>query len=135
MTSKPEDNEFAPEGHLPVTPQRLDCTPENVEQGLARLVLSLVELLRQLLERQAIRRMEGNSLSEQQVEDMGEALMKLEAKIHELAEHFGLTPSDLNLDLGPLGHLLDNHGPQATDFSHSESNRELPHRAKKRDSR
>ncbi len=86
---------------------RIDCTPENIEQGLARLVLSLIELLRQLLERQAIRRMEGGTLSEDQVENMGEALMKLESKIRELAEQFGLTPGDLNLDLGPLGHLLD----------------------------
>ncbi|HVO59777.1 MAG TPA: gas vesicle protein K [Terriglobales bacterium] len=92
---------------LPVA-DRIDCTPENVEQGLARLVLSLIELIRQLLERQAIRRMEGGSLSEGQVEEMGEALMKLEAKIHELAANFGLTPADLNLDLGPLGRLLDN---------------------------
>ena len=91
----------------PGLPERIDCSPENIEQGLAKLVLSLVELLRQLLERQAIRRMEGGSLSEQQVDEMGEALMKLEAKIHELAENFGLTPADLNLDLGPLGHLLD----------------------------
>jgi hypothetical protein len=88
-------------------PGRIDCTPDNVEQGLAKLVLSLIELLRQVLERQAIRRMEGGSLSEQQVEEMGESLMKLEAKIHELAANFGLTPADLNLDLGPLGHLLD----------------------------
>ena len=88
-------------------PERIDCTPDNVEQGLAKLVLSLIELLRQLLERQAIRRMEGGSLTEQQVEEMGEALMKLEAKIHELAANFGLAPADLNLDLGPLGHLLD----------------------------
>lgn len=88
-------------------PERIDCTPDNVEQGLAKLVLSLIELLRQLLERQAIRRMEGGSLSDQQVEEMGEALMKLEAKIHELASNFGLTPADLNLDLGPLGHLLN----------------------------
>lgn len=88
-------------------PERIDCSPENIEQGLAKLVLSLVELLRQLLERQAIRRMEGGSLSEQQVEQMGEALMTLEAKIHELAQNFGLTPADLNIDLGPLGHLLD----------------------------
>lgn len=87
--------------------QRVDCSPETIEQGLARLVLSLIELLRQLLERQAIRRMEGGSLNEQQVENMGEALMKLEAKIHELSEHFGLTPADLNLDLGPLGNLLE----------------------------
>src|SRR5579872_7614086 len=86
---------------------RIDCTPENVEQGLAKLVLSLIELLRQLLERQAIRRMEGKSLTDQQVEEMGKALMTLEAKIRELAEHFGLSPADLNLDLGPLGNLLE----------------------------
>jgi hypothetical protein len=88
-------------------PERIDCSPENIEQGLAKLVLSLIELLRQLLERQAIRRMQGGSLSEQQVEEIGEALMKLEAKIHELSAHFGLTPQDLNLDLGPLGRLLE----------------------------
>ncbi|HEX6502173.1 MAG TPA: gas vesicle protein K [Terriglobales bacterium] len=93
----------------PAIPDRINCTPENVEQGLARLVLSLIELIRQLLERQAIRRMEGGSLSEEQVEQMGEALMKLEAKIHELAANFNLTPGDLNLDLGPLGHLLDSN--------------------------
>jgi hypothetical protein len=86
---------------------RIDCTAENIEQGLAKLVLSLIELLRQLLERQAIRRMEGGSLTEAQVEEMGQALMTLEAKIRELAEHFGLTPADLNLDLGPLGNLLE----------------------------
>ena len=91
----------------PAVPDRIDCTPENVEQGLARLVLSLIELIRQLLERQAIRRMEGGSLSEAQIEQMGEALMKLESKVHELAANFGLAPADLNLDLGPLGHLLD----------------------------
>jgi hypothetical protein len=87
--------------------QRIDCSPENIEQGLARLVLSLVELLRQVLERQAIRRMEGGSLQDEQVEKMGEALMALEAKVHELAASFGLTPADLNIDLGPLGHLLE----------------------------
>lgn len=86
---------------------RIDCTPENIDQGLAKLVLSLIELLRQLLERQAIRRMEGGSLSEQQVEEMGTALMKLEQKIGELAGNFGLTMADLNLDLGPLGNLLE----------------------------
>ncbi|HZQ22251.1 MAG TPA: gas vesicle protein K [Terriglobales bacterium] len=89
------------------TAERIECTPENIDQGLARLVLSLIELLRQLLERQAIRRMEGGSLNEQQVEDMGEALMKLEAKIAELADHFGLTPADLNLDLGPIGRFIE----------------------------
>src|SRR6059058_4362471 len=86
---------------------RVDCTPENIDQGLAKLVLSLIELLRQLLERQAIRRMQGGSLTEDQVEQMGEALMKLETKINELARHFNLTPADLNLDLGPLGRLVE----------------------------
>jgi len=86
---------------------RVDCSPENIEQGLAKLVLSLIELLRQLLERQAIRRMQGGSLTEDQVEQMGEALMKLETKINELARHFNLTPADLNLDLGPLGRLIE----------------------------
>ncbi len=89
------------------TAQRIECDSENIEQGLAKLVLSLIELLRRLLERQAIRRMEGGSLDDQQVEEMGQALMKLEQKIHELASQFGLKPEDLNLDLGPLGNLLD----------------------------
>ena len=74
---------------------------------MAKLVLTLIELLRQLLERQAIRRMEGGSLSEEQVEQMGEALMKLEAKVKEIAEEFGLSPADLNLQLGPLGNLFE----------------------------
>jgi hypothetical protein len=87
--------------------QRVDCTPETIEQGLAKLVLTLIELLRRLLERQAIRRMEGGSLTDQQVEEMGQALMKLEQKIHELTGTFGLKPEDLNLDLGPIGKLLD----------------------------
>jgi hypothetical protein len=98
---------MSPENDPSLPQTRVDCTPENIEQGLARLVLSLIELLRQLLERQAIRRMEGGSLTDHQVEDMGAALMKLEAKIHELSKHFGLTPADLNLDLGPLGNLLE----------------------------
>src|SRR5205085_8573352 len=86
---------------------RIDCSPENIEQGLARLVLSLVELLRRLLERQAIRRMDGGSLDDAKVEEMGQALMKLEMKVHEIAAAFGLKPQDLNLELGPLGNLLD----------------------------
>ena len=86
--------------------QRIDCSGENIEQGLAKLVLGLIEMLRQLLERQAIRRMEGGSLTDEQLEQMGQALMKLEVKIHELAAEFGLAPGDLNLELGPLGNLL-----------------------------
>lgn len=104
--------EFAPgksgcELEPSVSRLKVDCTAENIEQGLAKLVLSLIELLRQLLERQAIRRMQGGSLTEEQVEHMGEALMKLEAKIHELAGHFGLTAADLNLELGTLQNLLE----------------------------
>jgi hypothetical protein len=87
--------------------QRVDCSGETVEQGLAKLVLGLIELLRRLMERQAIRRMQGGSLSEPQIEEMGSALMKLEQKLHEMAAQFGLRPEDLNLDLGPLGKLLD----------------------------
>ena len=86
---------------------RIDCSPENIEQGLARLVLSLIELLRRLLERQAVRRMEGGSLDDAKIEEMGQALMRLEAKIKEIAAAFGLKPEDLNLELGPLGNLLD----------------------------
>lgn len=87
--------------------ERVDCSQETIEQGLAKLVLGLIELLRRLLERQAIRRMEGGSLADAQVEEMGLALMKLEEKIRELAQQFGLKPEDLNLELGPLGRLLE----------------------------
>jgi hypothetical protein len=79
---------------------------ERPEQGLARLVLTLVELLRQTLERQAIRRMEGGGLSDEEIERMGVALFDLEQKMAELREIFDLEEADLNLDLGPLGRLL-----------------------------
>jgi Gas vesicle protein K len=95
------------DAHASESAQRIDCSPENIEQGLAKLVLSLIELLRRLLERQAIRRMEGGSLTDQQVEEMGQALMKLEQKVHQIADQFGLKPEDLNLELGPLGNLLE----------------------------
>lgn len=88
------------------TAARVDCNSENIEQGLARLVLTLIELLRKVLERQAIRRMEGGSLDAAKIEEMGTALMKLEQKIAEIAEQFGLKPEDLNLELGPFGNLL-----------------------------
>lgn len=87
-------------------PGRIDVDTEGVEQGLAQLVLTLVEFLRQLLERQAVRRMEGGSLNDEEVERVGLALMKLEEKVHQLAEQFGLQPADLNINLGPLGDLL-----------------------------
>jgi len=87
-------------------PGQINVDPEGLEQGLAQLVLTLVEFVRQLLERQAVRRMEGGSLSDEEVERVGLALMKLEEKVHELATNFGLQPSDLNINLGPLGDLL-----------------------------
>lgn len=110
--------------NLPLPQSRIDCTPENIDQGLAKLVLSLIELLRQLLERQAIRRMEGGSLRDEQVEEMGTALMKLEQKIGELAENFGLTMADLNLDLGPLGNLLEKSPGMSNSDGPEFSNRE-----------
>jgi Gas vesicle protein K len=73
---------------------------------LAQLVLTLVEFLRQLLERQAVRRMEGGTLSDEEVERVGLALLKLEEKTHELAAIFGLQPADLNITLGPIGDLV-----------------------------
>ena len=85
---------------------RVNVDPEGVEQGLAKLVLTLVEFLRQLLERQAIRRMDGGTLTDDEIERVGLALMRLEAKVRELAEAFGLDPDDLNLGLGPIGKLL-----------------------------
>lgn len=89
-----------------VLPERVDVDPEGVEQGLAKLVLTLVEFLRQLLERQAIRRMDGGTLADDEIERVGIALMRLEAKVRELALAFGLDPEDLNLGLGPIGKLL-----------------------------
>jgi hypothetical protein len=85
---------------------RLDTDPESVEKGLVQLVLTLVELLRQLMERQAIRRVEAGGLTDDEVERLGRTLMLLEQRMEELREHFGLDPEDLNIDLGPLGRLL-----------------------------
>jgi hypothetical protein len=89
-----------------ILPDHVDVDAEGVEQGLAKLVLTLVEFLRQLLERQAIRRMEGGSLSDEEIERMGLALMRLEEKVHELADQFGLRKDELNVSLGSLGKLL-----------------------------
>lgn len=86
--------------------QRINSDPATVEKGLVSLVLALVELLRQLMERQAIRRVDRGDLSDQQIERIGTTLMLLEEKMAELREHFDLTPEDLNIDLGPLGPLL-----------------------------
>jgi hypothetical protein len=88
-------------------PERLAADADDrPERGLARLVLTLIELLRQIVERQALRRVEGEALADDQVERMGVALMELEAKMAELRDAFGLSEEDLALDLGPLGRLL-----------------------------
>ena len=86
--------------------RRIDADPESVQQGLAQLVLTIVELLRQLMERQALRRIDGGGLSDEQVENLGRTFMELDRAMAELREHFDLEPEDLNLDLGPLGRLL-----------------------------
>lgn len=87
-------------------PRRVNADQENVEQGLAKLVLTLIELIRRLLEKQAIRRMEGGSLTDEEIERLGETFLKLEAKMEELKVTFGLQGEDLNLNLGPLGDLM-----------------------------
>jgi len=87
-------------------PRRIDADPEKVERGLAQLVLTLVELLRQLMERQALRRMEQGTLDDEQIERLGQTFMKLAERMDELKAEFGLRDSDLNLNLGPLGDLL-----------------------------
>jgi hypothetical protein len=84
----------------------IDADPESVERGLVSLVLTIVELLRQLMERQALRRVDQGTLTDEQVERIGTTLMALEGRMAELREHFGLEPEDLNIDLGPLGPLL-----------------------------
>jgi hypothetical protein len=86
--------------------RRVQADPQNVERGLAALVLTVVELLRQLMERQALRRVEAGGLDDETVERLGSTLMALEQRMDELKEIFGLDDDDLNLDLGPLGRLL-----------------------------
>jgi hypothetical protein len=84
---------------------RWNADPEDVQRSVAQLVLALVEFLRKLLERQAIRRMEAETLTPEEVERVGLALMRLEETVASLAREFGLEPEDLALDLGPLGRL------------------------------
>ena len=85
---------------------RWNADPEDVQRSVARLVLTLVEFLRRILERQSIRRMEAETLTPEEVEALGLALMKLEETLHDIAGKFGLKPDELNLDLGPLGKLF-----------------------------
>jgi hypothetical protein len=83
-------------------PERISADPEALENGLARLVLSIIELVRRLLEKQALRRMDGGNLTEEEIERLGTSLMKLEEKMTEMKAAFGLEDDDLNLSLGPI---------------------------------
>lgn len=87
-------------------PPLFNLKQEDLTKGLAKLVLGVLELLKELLERQAVRRVEAGSLTKTQTNNMGLAFMKLNQKLEELRNHFGLTEEDLNIDLGPLGKLL-----------------------------
>jgi hypothetical protein len=90
----------------PALPRRLDASADDIEAGLARLVLTLVEFLRRVLEHQAVRRMEGGSLSDDEIERVGLALMRLEERLGDIKTAFGLEGEELNIDLGPLGRLI-----------------------------
>jgi hypothetical protein len=85
---------------------RINADPERLEKGLAQLVLTIVELLRQLMERQALHRIEGGSLTDEEIERLGRTFLALAQRMEELKREFGLTDEDLNLNLGPLGDLM-----------------------------
>jgi hypothetical protein len=90
----------------PALPERIDASADDIETGLARLVLTLVEFLRQVLEHQAVRRMEGGGLTDDEVERLGLALLRLHERLDEIKRAFGIDDHELNIDLGPLGRLL-----------------------------
>jgi hypothetical protein len=88
------------------SPLRWNADPDDVQRSVAQLVLTLVEFVRKLLERQAIRRMANGTLTDEQTEDIGRALMTLEDTVRDIARRFGLSLDELNLDLGPVGRLM-----------------------------
>ena len=101
-TGEPHPAEVALQALARALPDHIDADPEKVEQGLARIVLTVVELLRRVLEHQAVRRMDGGTLSDDEIERLGLALLKLSERMEELKTTFGLTDEDLSIDLGPL---------------------------------
>lgn len=107
LVPSPPENEEQPPGSIA---QRLATDPENVERDLIKLVLTIVELLRQLMERTALHRVDQGDLSDAQEERIGTTLMILHDRMAELCDRYGLTLDDLNLDLGPLGSLLPRDG-------------------------
>jgi Gas vesicle protein K len=86
-------------------PARWNAEPEDVRRSVMQLVLTLIEFIRQLLERQALRRVDNGTLTPEQTERVGATLMQLEETVHDLARQAGIDPKDLNLDFGPLGKL------------------------------
>jgi hypothetical protein len=86
--------------------QRVTADPEKLEKGLAQLVLTLIELLRQLMERQALRRIDVGDLTDEEIERLGQTFLALSQRMEELKQEFGLADEDLNLNLGPLGDLM-----------------------------
>ena len=104
--SAPRPRRDAPERRAGRLPHRLETDAEEVQRDLVRLVLTVIELVRQLMERQALRRVDAGDLSDEKVEELGLALMRLEEAMRELQERFDIDSRDLNLDLGPLGPLL-----------------------------
>jgi hypothetical protein len=108
LTTPPDLDPFAGDVHRleDAVTRRIDADPENVERGLAQLVLTIVELLRQVMERQALRRVEAGGLDDETVERLGRTLMALEERMEDLKQTFDLDSEDLNLNLGPLGQLL-----------------------------
>jgi hypothetical protein len=107
LVEPPDDRAFPERRSLgDALSRRINADPEGVEKGLAQLVLTIVELLRQLMERQALRRIDGGTLSEEEVERLGRTFMELDKRMEQLRTEFGLTEEDLNLNLGPLGNLL-----------------------------
>jgi hypothetical protein len=102
----PERLEAALRELAPALPSRIEASADDIDSGLARLVLTLIEFLRQVLEHQAVRRMEGGSLSDEEIERLGLALLRLQERLTEIKSVFGLTDEDLNVDLGPLGRLI-----------------------------
>lgn len=101
-SSGPGEGDASPDA----LPERLEASEEQVERDLARLVLTLVELIRRVLEREAVRRMEGGNLTEEEVEKLGTTLMRLEERLEELQALFDLEDEDLELDLGPVDRWL-----------------------------
>ena len=106
LTDSPEEFIKEIEKIQQTLPNRIDANPDNVEKGLAKLVLTLIELLRQLMEKQGMRRIDRGSLTDEEVERLGITLMKLEEKMEELKKVFGIEKDELNLNLGPLGDLM-----------------------------